>query len=786
MIEDRHRDQAVARGQTDTAHTDRGTAGEDAHIINREADGAAAIGDQEDIIRLGAQAHGDNAVILFQLHRNLAIAIDLDEVGQAVAANRAAPRREHHIQLAPAVLVLRQRHDRGDGLTLVERQEIDHRLAARIRRAQGQTPGLGLVDHAAIGEEEQRRMGRGHEQGRDEILVLGRHARAALAAAALGPVIGQGGALGIAAMGDGDDHLFARDEILVLEIELAINEDGAARRAEILAHIGEFVANDLDHPVTRTQDIEQVGDLFGQGRGLIAQFVTAQTGQAVEAQFEDGAGLFLGQFQRPVRLQHRARIRDQADQRRHIMRRPGAGHQAFARRGRIRRRTDQGDDFIDIGDGERQTDDHMRAVARLGEVVLGPAGDDFFAEAQEFLEDIHDPEQLRAATHQGEHIGAETRLHRRPAIELVEDDIGIGIALELDDNAHAGAIGFIAQIGNTLDLLLAYKVGDLFDHRRLVHLEGDLVNDDRHAILAHFLDAGQRAHDDRTTPGRDRTAGTGAAENLGAGREIRTGNVLKQFLFAHQRIVEQGQRAIDHFDQIVRRNIGRHADGDTASPVDQKIGEAGRQNRRFAFLAVIVFAEINGGLVDIGQERAGGLVHAHFGITHRGRRIAIDRTEIALPVEQRQAHRPGLGHAHQRVVDGLIAMRVVFTDHITDDPRRLAIGLVRRVAILVHRPQNTAVHRLETVTRIRDGPAHDHAHRVIEIGGAHLVFDGNIANAFRQTGWRGQNIIVIAQGGPLSFASLPGENPAAQCKMPPCIEHTESVRESGGFPVINT
>jgi hypothetical protein len=87
--------------------------------------------------------------------------------------------------------------------------------------------------------------------------------------------------------------------------------------------------------------------------------------------------------------------------------------------------------------------------------------------------------QLRLAAVQRHHVAAEGGLQRRVAVELVQDDIGIGIALQLDDDAVALAVGFVAQVGNALDALVAHQFGHLLDHRRLVHLIGNLGDDDR-------------------------------------------------------------------------------------------------------------------------------------------------------------------------------------------------------------------------------------------------------------------------------------------------------------------
>ena len=68
--------------------------------------------------------------------------------------------------LPQVALVLRQRHDRGDALALLERQDVDQRLAARLRRRQRQPPDLLLVDTAERREEQHRRVRGGDEQPR--------------------------------------------------------------------------------------------------------------------------------------------------------------------------------------------------------------------------------------------------------------------------------------------------------------------------------------------------------------------------------------------------------------------------------------------------------------------------------------------------------------------------------------------------------------------------------------------------------------------------------------------
>ena len=88
------------------------------------------------------------------------------------------------------------------------------------------------------------------------------------------------------------------------------------------------------------------------------------------------------------------------------------------------------------------------------------------------------------------------------------------------------------------------------------------------------------------------------AHDHAAGGKIGPGDDFHQFVDRHVRVIEHRATRIDHFAKIVRRDIGRHADGDTARAVDQEVRElAGRTfgSRRF----VIVRLEIDRVLLDI-------------------------------------------------------------------------------------------------------------------------------------------------------------------------------------------
>src|SRR4029077_11480090 len=115
---------------------------------------------------------------------------------------------------------------------------------------------------------------------------------------------------------------------------------------------------------------------------------------------------------------------------------------------------------------------HMRPIPRLAEKVARASSDHLLAESDERGDDLAQGQLLRSATIQRQHVDAEARLQRGVAVELVEDNIGLGVALQFDDDAQALAVALVAQIGDTLDQFLADSLGDALDQLRLVDLVG--------------------------------------------------------------------------------------------------------------------------------------------------------------------------------------------------------------------------------------------------------------------------------------------------------------------------
>ena len=175
------------------------------------------------------------------------------------------------------------------------------------------------------------------------------------------------------------------------------------------------------------------------------------------------------------------------------------------------------------------------------------------------------------------------------------------------------------------------------------------------------------------------------------------------------------QQCVAELTDIVRRNRGRHADRDAGGAVGQQVREPAGQHDRLLGRAVVVRPEVDGVLIDPAQQCLGHLGETGLGVTHGGGVIAVDVAEVALPFDQRIARSEFLGEAHQRVVDRLVAVRVILADHVADDAGALLEGAVRIEPELAHRVHQTAMHRLQPIPHVRQRPRHDGRQRIGQV-----------------------------------------------------------------------
>ena len=104
-----------------------------------------------------------------------------------------------------------------------------------------------------------------------------------------------------------------------------------------------------------------------------------------------------------------------------------------------------------------------------------------------------------------------------------------------------------------------------------------------------------------------------------------------------------------------------------------------------------------------------------LGVAIGGGVIAVDIAEIALPIDQRIAQREILGEADHRVIDRLVAVRVILADHVADDTRAFLIALRGIELQQPHRPQQPPMHRLQPIAHVGQRARRDRRQRIDEV-----------------------------------------------------------------------
>ena len=208
-----------------------------------------------------------------------------------------------------------------------------------------------------------------------------------------------------------------------------------------------------------------------------------------------------------------------------------------------------------------------------------------------------------------------------------------------------------------------------------------------------------------------------------AGREVGPAHDLAQLAQRHVAVGQHGADRGADLAQVVRRERGRHADRDAVRAVADQVREARRQHRRLHQALVVVGLEVDRLLVEVGHHLDRDAVHARLRVAHGRGRVAVDRAEVALAVDQRVAQREGLRHAHERRIDDRLAVRVVLARGVAGDVGALAILGARAQLEVVQRHEDAALRGLEPVAHVGQRARVDDAERVVQVRLAHLALD---------------------------------------------------------------
>src|SRR5712692_7328424 len=691
---DHHVDHLVLLVELDPFHAG-GRASHVPHVLLVETDAHAVVRGEHDVVPAVGHLHVDQLVALFD--------VDGANADGARVAELRQPRLLHHALFGgeQEKLVLRELahgYKGREALVGLHGDAGDDRLAARGPRRLRDLMHLQPVTLTLLGEEHHVVVGRRDEQVLNPVVFLrmgGDHAPAATPLASVGR---HRQSLDVARMGHGDHHVLFRDQVFDRELALVRDDLGAPLVAEAVRQLRQLLFQDLQAPRLRPQDLLALLDELSDFPELVLELGDLEGGEPGEPHVEDFRRLLFGQLE--------------------------ALAQAGVRALRVLRLADDLHDLVDVVDGDLQAFEDVLAVLRALELELGAADDDGVAVLDEVLEQLLQVHLLRRAVDQGEHDRAEGGLHLRVRVEPVQHHHRDGVPLQLDHDPDAFLVGFVPEIADPLQLLRHHQVTDLFDHPIGRDLVGELGDDD--LLLAGglpLLDGGPRADRDPAAALLVALLDALTAVDDRAGREVRALDELPQILDRCVRVVDQMIDGLDRLAQVVRRDVGRHADRDSGRAVDDEVGEPRREHGGLLQAVVEVGDEIDRALVDIVEYRHRDACQARFRVTVGGRGIAVHRAEVPLTVHQRVAQREGLHHAHQRVVQRHVAVRVILAEHVADHGGALLVRAAGDEPQLVHGVQDAAVHGLEPVAHVGQRALHDHAHRIVEERLLELVFD---------------------------------------------------------------
>ena len=365
----------------------------------------------------------------------------------------------------------------------------------------------------------------------------------------------------------------------------------------------------------------------------------------------------------------------------------------------------------------------MSPFLGFGQLVTCAAHNDFGPVLNKILDELLQVQRHRPALDEAHVVDTKRALQLGLFVQVVEHHAGHGVALQVVNNAHAVAVRLVAHVRNAVDDLVVDERRGFLNHRRLVHHVGNLGDDD--LLLAGFagFKRGLGPHDDPAPTRFERLLHAFVAVNDAAGGEVGGRDVLHELGHRNGGVGEIGNDAVHYFRQVMGRHVGGHAHGDAGSTVHQQVRKLGGHHAGLLQRVVEVGLKINRVLVQVVEHFVGDALEAGLGVAHGGRRVAVDRAKVALTVHQRIAQAPVLGHAHHGVVHGRIAVRVVFTQHLSHDAGRFFVRFIVAHAQLAHAIEHTPMHGLEAIAHIGQSPGDDDRHRIIDVRAPHLVFD---------------------------------------------------------------
>ena len=173
-------------------------------------------------------------------------------------------------------------------------------------------------------------------------------------------------------------------------------------------------------------------------------------------------------------------------------------------------------------------------------------------------------QDLRPSLNQREYDHAERRLHLRVLVQVVQDHLGVGITLQIENDPHPLPVRFIPDVRNIFELLFVDKVGDFFDKVCLVHLVRYFRHHNALAFPFSCFDVRLGTDDDAASARGVRAPDPFITVNDPTRREVGGLDKLHQLLIREGIFLDERDASVDDLIEVVRRDVCGHADSDAA------------------------------------------------------------------------------------------------------------------------------------------------------------------------------------------------------------------------------
>ncbi len=393
-------------------------------------------------------------------------------------------------------------------------------------------------------------------------------------------------------MAHGDHHGVVGIEVLGVELMVVGSDHRAAWVAVLLLHLVQFVLHHLLAKLGVVENLVEVVDGLHQLVEFIVQLLQAQARELAEAHIHDRLALQFVQFESLLQVAL-------------CVARSLAG-------------TDNVYHLVDVVAGNDETLEDVGALLCLLQVELCAADGHVVTVLHKVLHAFLQTQETWTASHEGDAVHGEGTLEGSHLEELVEEYVGIGVALHVHHDAHTLSARLVVHVRHAVYLALLGEVGDGHHELLLVHAVGNLGHDDLVVALA-ALNLCRGAHHDASASCLVGVLHALDAINGGTRGEVGGGDVLHQSVGVDVGVVDIGTAAVDHLSEVVGGNIGSHTHGDTAAAVHQQVRDLGRHHRWLLEGVVEVVHHVDGLLVEVVHDVLSHLGEPALGVTHGGR-----------------------------------------------------------------------------------------------------------------------------------------------------------------------